>query len=137
MTYTKAPSWRPSCPPTPSVLPIPSRSRTDLPIAEPRGSCIVDIGGGTTEAAVLSLGGIVAARSGLAADDKMDEAVATHFMRKYNLIIGEVSAEHVKIEIGSVFPMPLEKTLEVRDGTRPPGSPRPFWLLPRRYGRRS
>jgi rod shape-determining protein MreB len=95
-----------------------------LPIAEPCGSFIVDIGGGTTEAAVISLGGIVAAESVAIAGDEMDEALVMHFRRKYGLLVGETSAEEVKIQLGSAFPMPEERTMEVRGRDQATGLPK-------------
>ncbi|HVC09886.1 MAG TPA: rod shape-determining protein, partial [Elusimicrobiota bacterium] len=86
----------------------------DLPISEPHANFIVDIGGGTTESAIISLGGLVVSKSMDTAGDEMDEAVLMHFRRKYNLLIGETTAEEVKMEIGSVFPLKEEKTMEVR-----------------------
>jgi rod shape-determining protein MreB len=74
-----------------------------IPIQDPEGSMIVDIGGGTTEVAVISLGGMVVAKSLDIAGDKMDEAVVQYFRRNYNLSIGENTAESVKMQIGSVF----------------------------------
>ena len=85
-----------------------------LPISEPTGSMIVDIGGGTTEVAVISLAGIVYSRSVRVGGDKMDEAIMTHVKRKYNLLIGETSAEDIKIKIGSAYPLDPEETLEIK-----------------------
>jgi rod shape-determining protein MreB len=82
-----------------------------LPVEEPTGSMIVDIGGGTTEVAVISLGGIVHSRSIRIAGDELDEAIAAYVRRAYNLYIGERTAEQVKIDIGSATP--LERELEV------------------------
>ncbi len=75
-----------------------------LPVTEPSGSMIVDIGGGTTEVAVISLGGIVYARSVRVGGDKMDEAIISYIRRNYNLLIGETSAEKIKIELGAARP---------------------------------
>jgi rod shape-determining protein MreB len=75
-----------------------------LPVTEPTGSMVVDIGGGTTEVAVLSLGGIVYARSVRVGGDKMDEAIIGYIRRNHNLLVGEGSAERIKIEIGSACP---------------------------------
>jgi len=72
-----------------------------LPVTEPSGSMIVDIGGGTTEVAVISLGGIVYARSVRVGGDKMDEAIISYIRRTHNLLIGESSAERIKMEIGA------------------------------------
>jgi rod shape-determining protein MreB len=84
-----------------------------LPMLDPIGNMIVDIGGGTTEVAVLSLGGIVASRSVRCAGDKFDEGIIQHLRKSYNLQIGEQTAEKIKIEIGSLFPLEQELTLEV------------------------
>jgi len=75
-----------------------------LPVGEPTGSMVVDIGGGTTEVAVISLGDIVTAVSVRMAGDKFDEAIVTYVKRKYNLLIGERTAEEIKMKIGSAFP---------------------------------
>jgi rod shape-determining protein MreB len=75
-----------------------------LPITEPTGNMIVDIGGGTTEVAVISLSGIVFSRSVRVGGDKMDEAIAQFIKRKYNLLVGERTAELIKITIGSAYP---------------------------------
>ena len=84
-----------------------------LPMLDPIGNMIVDIGGGTTEVAVLSLGGVVAKKSIRVAGDEMDEAIIQHLRRAYNLQIGEQTAERVKIQIGSLYPMEEEMTMEV------------------------
>ena len=75
-----------------------------LPVAEPTGSMIVDIGGGTSEVAVISLGGIVTSRSARVAGDEFDNAIINYIKKKYNLLIGERTAENIKIAIGSAFP---------------------------------
>ncbi|NLM55700.1 MAG: rod shape-determining protein [Firmicutes bacterium] len=86
-----------------------------LPVQEPTGNMIVDIGGGTTEVAVISLGGIVSQRSIRVAGDEMDEAIIQHVRRNYNLLIGERTAEQIKEEIGSACPVDdQEITMEVR-----------------------
>lgn len=87
-----------------------------LPITEPSGNMIVDIGGGTTEVAVISLAGIVYCNSVRVAGDKIDEAIIQYVKRKYNLLIGERTAELIKITIGSAYPSPdgEEKTMEVK-----------------------
>jgi rod shape-determining protein MreB and related proteins len=82
-----------------------------LPVTEASGSMVIDIGGGTTEVAIISLGGIVASRSVRVGGDKMDEAVIGHVRRKYSLLIGEGTAENIKIQVGSAYP--LEERLEV------------------------
>jgi rod shape-determining protein MreB len=84
-----------------------------LPMLDPIGNMIVDIGGGTTEVAVLSLGGIVASRSVRVAGDEFDNAIMQHLRRAYNLQIGEQTAERIKIDVGSLYPLEQELTLEV------------------------
>ena len=96
----------------------------DLPIDEPHASMIVDIGGGTTEVAVISLGGMVVTKSIDVAGDEMDDCIMQYFRRKYNLIIGETTAEEVKLQIGSVFPLKEEKTMEVKGRDQTQGLPK-------------
>ena len=88
--------------------PIAAAIGAGLPVLEPQGSMIVDIGGGTTEVAVMSLGGIVYSNSARVGGDKMDEAIINYIRRKHNLLIGETSAERIKKEIGSAL-MPRDK----------------------------
>jgi rod shape-determining protein MreB len=85
-----------------------------LPVSEVRGSMIVDIGGGTTEVAALSMGEVVVARSLRVAGDEMDQDIMLYVRNKYNLFIGERMAEEIKMEIGSAYPLPEEKTMLVR-----------------------
>ncbi len=85
-----------------------------LPIQEPSGNMIVDIGGGTTEVAVISLAGIVFSRSIRIAGDEMDEAIIQYIKRKYNLLIGVKTAEIIKKTLGSAYPLESEKVVEVR-----------------------
>lgn len=85
-----------------------------LPVSEVMGSMVIDIGGGTTEVAVLSMGGIVVSRSLRVAGDEMDQDIIQYIRNKYNLLIGDRMAEQVKMEIGSAFPLPTEKTMTVR-----------------------
>jgi rod shape-determining protein MreB len=85
-----------------------------LPITESRGSMIVDIGGGTTEVAIFSMGGIVISRSIRVAGDEMDEDIIQYMRSKYNLLIGERMAERAKIECGSAFSLPEERTFTMR-----------------------
>ena len=85
-----------------------------LPVTEPQGSLIVDIGGGTTEVAVISLGGIVFSKSIRVAGDKMDEAIINYVRRKYNLLIGERTAEQIKIQVGCAFPRDEVKEMDVK-----------------------
>jgi len=86
----------------------------DLPVWEPTGSMVVDIGGGTTEVAVISLGGIVTSRSIRIAGDDMDEAIISYIKRMYNLMIGERTAEQLKMDIGSAMPLERVETSEIR-----------------------
>lgn len=85
-----------------------------LPINTPGGNMVVDIGGGTTDIAVISLGGIVLARSIRVGGNKMDEAIIKHIRNAYSLMIGEPTAEDIKIRLGSAFPLQQELTMEVR-----------------------
>jgi len=85
-----------------------------LPITEPAGNMIVDIGGGTTDVAVISLAGIVYARSVRVAGNEMDEAIISYIKRKYNLLIGERTAEQIKIELGNAWPSDETRTMEVK-----------------------
>lgn len=85
-----------------------------LPITEPIGNMVVDIGGGTTEVAVISLAGIVCSRSVRVAGDKMDEAILNHIKRNHNLLIGINTAEIIKINIGSAYPSEVSESVEVR-----------------------
>jgi rod shape-determining protein MreB len=85
-----------------------------LPITEPIGSMIIDIGGGTTEVAVFSMGGIVVSRSIRVAGDEMDDAIVNYARQKYNLLIGQRMAERTKITIGSAYPLPEEQTITLR-----------------------
>jgi rod shape-determining protein MreB and related proteins len=95
-----------------------------LPVSEPVGSLVVDIGGGTTEVAVIALGGIVTARSLRIAGDEMDEAIIQHARKAFNLLIGERTAEDIKIAVGSAFPQREEQTIEVRGRDLVSGLPR-------------
>ncbi|OIO03226.1 MAG: rod shape-determining protein [Elusimicrobia bacterium CG_4_10_14_0_2_um_filter_56_8] len=97
---------------------------SDLPVSEPHASMICDIGGGTTEVAVISLGGMVVAKSLDVAGDEMDDCIVQYFRRKHNLVIGETTAEEVKIQIGSVFPLKEEKTIEVKGRDQAKGLPK-------------
>lgn len=85
-----------------------------LPVTESRGSIVVDIGGGTTEVAIFAMGGIVTSGSIRVAGDEMDEDIIQYARQKYNLMIGEQTAERVKIAIGSAYPLPEEKTMLLR-----------------------
>ncbi len=93
--------------------PLAAAIGADLPIDEPTGSMIVDIGGGTSEVAVISLGGIVAYQSLRIGGDEMDEAIIYYLKKENNLLLGESTAERVKMEIGSAFPLENEEKVEV------------------------
>ena len=85
-----------------------------LPVQEPSGNMIVDIGGGTTEVAIISLGGIVVFKSSRTAGDELDDAIIQYIKREYSMSIGERSAERIKMEIGSAFPLEHEETIELK-----------------------
>ncbi len=85
-----------------------------LPITEPSGNMVVDIGGGTTDIAVISLAGIVYSKSVRVAGNEMDEAIIAYTKKKYNLLIGERTAEQIKLEIGSAFPLDEPVTMEIK-----------------------
>ncbi|MCK6539195.1 MAG: rod shape-determining protein [Anaerolineales bacterium] len=94
--------------------PIAAALGAGLPVSDIRGSMVVDIGGGTTEVAVLSMSGVVASRSLRVAGDEMDQDVVQYLRNKYNLLVGEGIAEQIKWKIGSAYPLHPEKTMEVR-----------------------
>jgi rod shape-determining protein MreB and related proteins len=94
--------------------PVAAAIGAGLPVQETRGSMIIDIGGGTTEVAIFSLGGIVISRSIRVAGDELDEDVVQYMRAKHNLLIGEPTAEKVKMEIGSAYPLPQERTSLVK-----------------------
>src|SRR5256884_4427157 len=85
-----------------------------LPVGEPTGSMVVDVGGGTSEVAVISLGGIVVSQSIRVGGDEMDEAIINYAKREYKLLIGQQTAEELKLEIGSACPMSEELQAEIR-----------------------
>lgn len=95
-----------------------------LPVSEPTGSMVVDIGGGTTEVAIISLGGIVTHRSIRVAGDELDEAIVNYVKRHYNMLIGERTAEEIKIAIGSAYPVNDGEAVEVRGRDLVTGLPR-------------
>ncbi len=99
-----------------------------LDIDRPQGNMVIDIGGGTTDIAVLSMGTVVESDSVKIAGDKYDEAIMKYLRRKYNLLIGERTAEEIKINIGCVYPRPDEKTMEVRGRCLLTGLPRSITL---------
>lgn len=94
--------------------PIAAAIGAGIDITEPNGNMIIDIGGGTTDVAVISLGGIVVSKSIKVAGDTFDEAISKYIRKKYNVIIGERSAEQLKIEIGSAYPRVKEQISEIR-----------------------
>ena len=95
-----------------------------LPISEPSGSMVVDIGGGTSEVAVISLGGIVASRSVRVGGDEFDQSIIAYIKRKYNLLIGERTAEQIKIEIGSAFELDQETSMDIKGRNLVDGLPK-------------
>ncbi len=95
-----------------------------LPIEKPLGNMVVDIGGGTTDIAVISMSGIVYSRSARVAGNEMDEAVMQYLKRKYNLLVGERTAEQIKMEIGSAYPLEKPLTIEVKGRNLIEGLPR-------------
>ncbi|MEB2345857.1 MAG: rod shape-determining protein [Deltaproteobacteria bacterium] len=99
-----------------------------LPVTEPSGNMIVDIGGGTTEVAVLSLSGIVYSNSTRVGGDKMDEAIINYVKRKYNLLIGERTAELVKVTIGTAFPIDAIQSMEIKGRDLVAGVPKTLEL---------
>jgi len=104
--------------------PVAAAIGAGLPFAEATASMIVDIGGGTTEVAIMSLADIATCESVRIAGDDMDEAVINHMKRTYNMMIGEQTAERIKIEIGSAAPVEAERTMEVRGRDMISGLPR-------------
>lgn len=95
-----------------------------LPITEPSGNMVVDMGGGTTGVAVISLGGIVYCKSIKVAGDKFDEAIVNYVRRQFNLLIGERTAENIKINIGNAYPFEEEKSLEIKGRDLVAGAPK-------------
>jgi rod shape-determining protein MreB len=104
--------------------PIAAAIGAGLPITEPSGNMIVDIGGGTCDVAVISLGGIVYSRSVRVAGDKMDDAIVQYIKRKYNLLIGERTAEIIKMGIGTASPTEEELTMDIKGRDLVAGMPR-------------
>ena len=104
--------------------PLAAAIGANVPISGPAGNMIIDIGGGTSEIAVISLGGIVVCRSLRVGGNRFDEAIASYIRRKYNLMVGERTAEEVKIQIGTALPLERELTMEVRGRDLIAGLPR-------------
>lgn len=101
-----------------------------LPVSEATGSMVVDIGGGTSEVAVISLGGIVAARSVRVGGDEFDVSIIQYVKKKYNLLIGERTAEAVKINIGSAYPYEDEQPMEIKGRNLVDGLPKNIYITP-------
>ncbi|MGH8442273.1 MAG: rod shape-determining protein [Nevskiaceae bacterium] len=108
--------------------PIAAALGAGIPIAEARGSMVLDIGGGTSEVAVISLGGIVYAESTRVAGDKFDDAIVNYVRRQYNMLIGEATAEKIKIEIGTAFPGHEVQEIDVVGRHLAAGVPRTFTM---------
>src|SRR3989344_5910130 len=104
--------------------PILAAIGADIPIHEPTGHMVIDIGGGTTDAAVISLGGIVASTSVKVAGNKIDQAISDYIKKNYNLAIGDKSAENIKIKIGSAIPIEKEERYEIKGRDLLTGLPR-------------
>jgi rod shape-determining protein MreB len=104
--------------------PIAAAVGADLPITDASGNMVVDIGGGTTEVAVISLGGIVISKSIRIAGDKMDEAIINYLKKKYSILIGERTAELLKMSIGDAYPDEESRTLDVKGRDLVRGVPR-------------
>ena len=100
----------------------------DMPVHEPSGNMIVDIGGGTTEVAVISLGGIVTSQSVRVAGDELDDAILQYVKKEYSLAIGDRTAEEIKIQMGSAWPMEDELTADIRGRDLVSGLPRTIQL---------
>ncbi len=101
-----------------------------MPVAEATGSMVVDIGGGTSEVAVISLGGIVAARSVRVGGDEFDLSIIQYVKKKYNLLIGERTAEAIKINIGSAYPYEEEEPMEIKGRNLVDGLPKNIYITP-------
>jgi rod shape-determining protein MreB len=104
--------------------PLAAAIGANIPVAQPSGNMIIDIGGGTTEVAVISLNDIVVSTSVRVGGNKFDEAIAAYIKRKYNMLVGERTAESVKIEIGSALPLTRPLTMQVRGRDQVAGLPR-------------
>jgi rod shape-determining protein MreB len=104
--------------------PMASAIGVGLPVEEPAANMIVDIGGGTTEVAIISLAGVVFSKSVRVAGDELDSAIISYMKRAYNLLIGERTAEEIKIKVGSAFPLDDEITLEVKGRDSVAGLPK-------------
>ncbi len=108
--------------------PLAAAIGANVPISGPSGNMIIDIGGGTSEIAVISLGGIVVSKSLRVGGNRFDEAITSYIRRKYNLMVGERTSEEVKIQIGTALPLERELTMEVRGRDLIAGLPRTIQL---------
>ena len=106
--------------------PVAAAIGAGIDITKPDGHMVVDVGGGTTDVAVISLGGVVESASIKTAGDKFDEAVVKYIRRKYNVLIGDRTAEEMKVNIGCVFPRPEEVTMQIKGRCLMTGLPREF-----------
>jgi rod shape-determining protein MreB and related proteins len=104
--------------------PLAAAIGANIPVAQPSGNLVIDIGGGTTEVAVVSLNDIVVSTSVRVGGNKFDEAIAAFIKRRYNMVVGERTAESVKIEVGSALPLDTPLTLQVRGRDQVSGLPR-------------
>lgn len=108
--------------------PVAAAIGAGLPITEPSGNMVVDIGGGTSDIAVISLGGIVYSESVRVAGDQIDGAIISHLKREYSLLIGDHMAERIKMEIGSAYPLPEKKQMAVKGRDLVSGIPRTIFI---------
>jgi len=108
--------------------PLAAALGADLPISTPSGNMVVDLGGGASEAAVVSMNGIISAHSTRIGGMKLDEAIGAYVRRKYGLVIGDPTAEDVKIRIGAAIPMEEEMTMEIQGRDQVTGLPRSISL---------
>ncbi len=99
-----------------------------LPISEPSGNMILDVGGGTTEVAVISLSGIVYSESSRIGGDRMDESIIQYLKQKYNILIGERTAEEIKIDMASAYPLPESQTMEIKGRDLVSGIPKTLYI---------
>lgn len=108
-----------------------------LPTTEPTGCMVLDIGGGTSEVAVISLGGIVVSQSVRCAGDEFDAAIINYIKKRYNLLIGERTAESIKIQIGSAYPVDRDETMQIKGRNLMSGLPKISTSPPERSGKHS
>ncbi len=110
---------------------------SNLEVRDATGNMVIDVGGGTTEVAVISFGGIVTSQSIRVAGDAIDKAIVTYCKKEYSLLLGEATSEQIKMTIGSAFPLPDEPTAEIRGRDMVSGLPRTVRCRPRTCARRS